>query len=271
MKIFISADMEGTAGVVAWDQTNPSDKDYDAATALMVAEVNAAIEGALEGGADEIVVCDSHNTMRNLQPEALHPAARLNSGGGKPFSMMQGLDETFDGVFYTGYHAMVGDGGVLNHTYWDGVVNGIRLSGRAMGELGVNAAVAGYHGVPVALVTGDAAVGAEATALLGNVEIAVVKEATSRFSATSVHPEKAREIIRQAAMRAVKRLDDLEPFTLDPPVILEMGVFHTSQMDRIALIPGVERTGTRTMRFAHDDYIVVFQCMLAACILASRA
>lgn len=269
MKIFISADLEGTAGVVAWDQTEPSDKDYDAAVALMVGEVNAAIEGALEGGADEILVCDSHNTMRNLRPDALHPAARLNSGGGKPFSMMQGIDESFDAVLFTGYHAMEGDGGVLNHTYWGSLVSAVRLSGKPVGEVGINAAVAGYYGVPVAMVTGDTSLEAEAKALLGDIEAVVVKEPTGRFSATSVHPSVARERIHEGAKRAVSRIGELEPFTLDPPVTLDLGVIHSSQMDRIVLIPGVERTGGRTMRYTHEDYITVFQTFLAACILGS--
>ncbi|HEY3267176.1 MAG TPA: M55 family metallopeptidase [Armatimonadota bacterium] len=271
MKVFISADLEGTAGVVSWDQTNPTDKEYDAAVELMLGEVNAAIEGALEGGATEILVCDSHNTMRNLQPAKLHPAAQLNSGGGKPLSMMTGIDESFDAVFFTGYHAQAGDGGVLNHTYWGSVVSAVQLNGKRVGETGINAGVAGYFGVPVALVTGDSAVSAEATALLENVETAVVKSPTGRFSATSVHPEVARQRIKDAAKRALARVADFEPFTLDPPVTLDFGVIHTSQMDRIMLIPGVERTGGRTMRFVHEDYITVFHAMLAACLLGQSA
>lgn len=269
MKVFISADMEGTAGVVAWDQTNPTDKDYDAAVALMIGEVNAAIEGALEGGAMEVVVNDSHNSMRNLRPELLHPSAQLLSGGHKPLSMMQGIDDSFDAVFFTGYHAMVGDGGVLNHTYWGSIVNGVRINGRTVGETGINAAVAGYYGVPVALVTGDAAVGAEASALLENVETAVVKTAASRFSALAVHPSAAQDRIRKAAQRSLVRIGEMEPFILEPPITLDLSVFTTSQMDRIVLIPGVERTGARTMRYTHDDYITVFQCLLASCLLAS--
>jgi D-amino peptidase len=271
MRIFISADLEGTAGVVAWDQTEKSDKDYDVAVDLMVEEVNAAIEGAVEAGATEIVVCDSHSSMRNLRPDRLHPAALLNSGGGKPFSMMQGIDESFDAVFFTGYHAMVGDGGVLNHTYWGSVVSAVRLAGKPVGEIGINAAVAGYYGVPIALVTGDSSMAAEATDLLGNVETAVVKEPTGRFSATSVHPTVARERIREAAKRAVTRIGEMEPFTLDPPVTLDLGAFHSSQTDRMALIPGVERTSARTVRYTHEDYITVFQCLLAACILGGSA
>lgn len=267
MKVFISADLEGTAGVVAWDQTNPADKDYDKAATLMLGEVNAAIEGALEGGADDIVVCDSHNSMRNLDPLGLHPEARVNLGGGKPFSMMQGIDETFDAVFFTGYHAQVGSRGVLNHTYWGSIVSGVRLNGGAVGETGINAAVAGYFGVPVALVTGDSVLAAEATDLLGSVETAIVKMPTGRFSALCDHPSVVRERIRAAAHRAVQRLDEMEPYSLDPPVTLEMDVYHSSQMDRMELIPGVDRIGARTMRFRDDDYITVFQCMLAACIL----
>jgi D-amino peptidase len=271
LKVFISADLEGTAGIVAWDQTNPSDKDYDRAVSLMLGEVNAAIEGALDGGATEIVVCDSHNSMRNLDPSGLNPAVQVNQGGGKPFSMMQGIDETFDAVLFTGYHARVGTPGVLNHTYWGSVVSGVRLNGELVGETGINAAVAGYYGVPVALVTGDSVLAAEAEALLGQVETAAVKVPTGRFSATSVHPTVARERIRQAASRALLRLQEMEPYTLDPPVTLEMDVIHSGQMDRIALIPGIERVSPRTMRFTHDDYITVFQCFLAACVLGQNA
>jgi D-amino peptidase len=271
LKVFISSDLEGTAGVVAWDQTNPSDKDYDKAVALMLGEVNAAIEGALDAGADEILVCDSHNSMRNLDPTSLHPAARLNQGGGKPLSMMQGIDDSFDVVFFTGYHAQVGEPGVLNHTYWGSVVSGVRLNNQLVGETGINAAVAGYFGVPVALVTGDTVLAKEAENLLGNIESAAVKTPTGRFSATSIHPTMARERIREAARRAVLRAGDMEPFTLEPPVTLELSVMHVSQMDRIVLIPGVERISGRTMRFMHDDYITVFRCMLAACILAQSA
>lgn len=271
MKVFISADLEGTAGVVAWDQTNPSDKDYDKAVSLMLGEVNAAIEGALDGGATEIVVCDSHNSMRNLDAMGLHPAVQVNQGGGKPFSMMQGIDETFDAVFFTGYHAQVGEPGVLNHTYWGSVVSGVRLNGEPVGETGINAAVAGYFGVPVALVTGDTVLAAEAAALLGNVETASVKTPTGRFSATAVHPTVARDRIRQSAKRALDRLEEMEPYTLDPPVTLEMGVINSAQMDRIALIPGVQRIAPRTMRYMHEDYVTVFQCFLAACVLGQSA
>lgn len=271
MRVFISADLEGTAGVVAWDQTTPKDKDYDAAIALMTGEVNAAIEGALEAGASFVLVNDSHGTMRNLRPDALHPAAVLLSGGSKPLSMVQGIDDTFDVAFFTGYHAMAGDGGVLNHTYWGSVVQGVRLNGRPVGETGINAAVAGYFGVPVGLVTGDAALCKEASALLDGVETACVKTAASQFSALSAHPDEARARIRQAAARAVSRAAELEPFTLEPPVSLELAVMTSGQMDRITLIPGIERTGGRTMRFVHDDYLTVFRCMLASCILASTA
>jgi D-amino peptidase len=271
LKVFISSDLEGTAGIVAWDQTNPSDKSYDHAVALMLGEVNAAIEGALAAGATDIVVCDSHNSMRNLEPMGLHPAALLNQGGGKPLSMMQGIDDSFDAVFLTGYHAQVGEAGVLNHTYWGSVVSGVRLNGQAVGETGINAAVAGYFGVPVALVTGDSVLAREAEELLGNVETAAVKTPTGRFSATAVHPTVARERIRDAAARAVIRASDMEPFSLETPVTLEMSVLQSSQMDRIALIPGVDRITQRTMRFTHDDYITVFKCFLAACVLGQSA
>ena len=146
MKIYISADMEGTSGVVHSDQTDPAHPEYQPARRLMLAEVNAAIEGALAGGATEILVNDSHWDMRNLAIDQLHPAATLLSGTPKPYSMMTGIDASFDLVFFTGYHARAGSAlANVDHTYNDfKTVQGVWLNGVKIGEYGLNAALAGY-------------------------------------------------------------------------------------------------------------------------------
>ncbi|HJS47741.1 MAG TPA: M55 family metallopeptidase, partial [Gemmatimonadales bacterium] len=188
MRVYISVDMEGVAGVVHEDQTNPVDPrcaaEYARFRRLMTLEANAAVEGALDAGATRVVVNDAHWFMRNLLAEELHESAELVSGDPKPLSMMQGIADGFEAAFFVGYHAMAGTAeAVLDHTYTDRVA-AARLNGAPIGELGINAALAGAHGVPVALVTGDQAVAAEARALLGGgVATAVVKQAIGRQAA----------------------------------------------------------------------------------------
>ena len=200
--------MEGVGGIVHSDQTDSAHPEYQRGRKLMTAEVNAAVEGALKGGATEVLVNDSHGGMRNLLIEELNPEAILLSGATKQFSMMAGIDRTFDAVFFTGYHARAGSSFAnLDHT-WNGptIVQGIWLNGVEVGEYGLNAALAGYFGVPVVLMTGDQTACAQAKELLGaDLETVVVKEATGRASAKNLHPTKVHALIRDAAARAVAK------------------------------------------------------------------
>ena len=215
MKVLISADMEGTCGVSSWVQVTPSENasagephnqgEYDRARHRMTAEVNAAIEGALEGGADEVIVNDSHDGMRNLIADSLHPSCRFISGNDKPLSMMQGVDlEDIGCAFFTGYHAKAGTpGGPLAHT-WSGWVNDVRINGRSTGEFGINAAIAGHFGVPITLVAGDEKAVAQTIDWVGDQCVGVaVKEGLSTTSALHLHPLKAQELIREGARQAV--------------------------------------------------------------------
>ena len=195
MRVYISVDMEGIAGVVHESQTDPTTPAFAAKYGrfrrLMTAEANAAVEGALAAGATRVVVNDSHWFMRNLLAEELHEAAELVSGDPKPRSMMQEIDQPggFDAALCIGYHARAGTrNAILDHTYADRI-HEVRLNGKPVGELGLNAALAGVHGVPVALVSGDSALAAEAKDLLGDgVATVIVKEAVSRHAAKSVAP-----------------------------------------------------------------------------------
>src|SRR3989475_11899904 len=193
MGVYISVDMERIAGVVREPQTNPGDprgaSEYARFRKLMTAEANAAIEGALEAGASQVLVNDSHWFMRNLLAEELNQAAVLVSGGPKPRSMMEGIDGGFDAAFCIGYHARAGTrNAILDHTYAD-CIHEARLNGRPVGELGLNAALAGGFGVPVVLVSGDNALAAEARELLGEgVRPVIVKEAVNRHPANSAGP-----------------------------------------------------------------------------------
>ncbi len=280
MKVLISADMEGTCGVVSWvhvtppegangDPSNPV--EYGRARQRMTSEVNAAIEGALAAGADEVIVNDSHDGMRNLIPEELHPACRFISGNDKLLGMMQGVDlDDIGAVFYTGYHARAGTPAApLAHT-WTGFLNDVRFDGVSTGEYGINAAVAGYFGVPVTFVCGDAKAVAQTQEMLGKQVVGVVvKEGLSTFAALHLHPAKAQELIREGAKQAVLNAKDAKPYTLRPGALIELEYDHQARADQAALMPGAERTGWRTIGFRPQDGLEFNRMFRAAMKLAS--
>src|ERR1700757_3126797 len=204
LKIFLSSDMEGTAGVGDWQQCVGDGPEAVAGRKLLLAEVNAAIEGALAGGATEIVVNDSHSTMRNLPPDQLAGQASYLSGSHKPLYMMQGLDDSFDAVLFISYHGSIGAPAGLSHTYNPRAVVEARIDGVVTGEAGINALVAAHYGVPVVLVTGDRVACEETEKLMPGVHVAVVKEHISRLAAHSLHPARACQLIREAPQRAIE-------------------------------------------------------------------
>jgi D-amino peptidase len=206
VKVFISFDMEGVAGIVDWSQCRGPGQAYEEGRRLLLGEVNAAIDGALEAGATEIVCNDSHGTMNNLDPSELHGQASYVSGRHKPLYMMQGLDATADLVFMIGYHGSIsGESSVLSHTYNPSVISHVELNGVRVGESGINALVALACQAPVGLITGDQQTIEEADPFLADAELVVVKESFTRFGAANLHPEVARELISDGARRAVER------------------------------------------------------------------
>jgi D-amino peptidase len=272
MRVYVSVDMEGVAGVVHEDQTDPTDPrhaaEYNRMRRLMTAEANAAIEGALAAGAERVLVNDSHWLMMNLLAEDLHPTAELLSGGTKARSMVEGVEEGFDAALFVGYHARAGIGhAIIDHTYTSRV-HEARLNGRPVGELAVNAALAGTYGVPVALVSGDQALAAEAHELLGaGVETVIVKHAVGRFAARSVAPSVACRLIRDGTIAALGRRH--EPFQLPAPIRLEVDFALTQMADMAELVPGSVRTAGRTVTYTHDDYREVFRAWRALYNLAA--
>jgi D-amino peptidase len=272
MRVYISIDMEGIAGVVHEDQTDPIESrhagEYNRFRRLMTNEANAAILGAMDAGASRVLVNDSHWLMRNLLAEELHPSAELLSGGPKRLSMVEGIDGGFDAAMFIGYHAMAGtQDAIIDHTYTSRVYQA-RINGRPVGELALNAAMAGVHQVPVALVTGDQSVAAEATALLGDsVETVVVKEAVGRFAARSPAPSVACERIRAGATVALKRAH--APYTFQAPIHLEVDFVVSQMADMAELVPGSVRSGGRTVGYSGNDYREVFRAWRAMYNLAS--
>jgi D-amino peptidase len=215
----------------------------------MTQDVNAAIRGAMEAGADEVIVADGHWNGSNILIEELDPRVRLNTGSPAPFSMMQGIDESVDGVFFIGYHARNGTpNAVLDHTWSSKAVANVWLNDILTGEYGLNAAVAGHFGVPVIMASGDQTACAQIVELLGDMEIAVVKQAVGRFAAECLPLQVTQDMIYLSAMRAVERLEEgdvPDPFVLDTPVRVTIEFFTSDMADRATRIPFTQRDGTR--------------------------
>src|SRR5215216_686793 len=249
MKILIATDMEGITGVTTWDQVTPGHAEYARFRKLMTNDVNATIRGAFEAGADEVIVADGHWNGSNILIEELDPRAKLNTGSPSPFSMMEGVDESVNGVMFVGYHARNGSANaILDHTWSSRTVANVWLNDILTGEYGLNAAVAGHFGVPIIMVSGDQTACAQVTESLGNVETAVIKQASGRFAAECLAPTVAQEMVCVAAKRAVERLaegDMPNPFVLDLPITVTIELFTSDMADRASLIPFTKRERTR--------------------------
>ena len=271
IKVFISVDMEGIGGAVSRDQGRATGLDYNRFRKLMTEEANAAIQGALDAGATEIVVNDSHGSMRNILIEDLNPIADLISGSPKQLSMMEGIDETYDAVVFVGYHASMGvKYGIMDHTMSSANIANVKMNGRIHNEAGLNAAIAGYYGVPVVFIAGDKAVVDETRAIIGsNIEGAVVKEGVAHLAARNVSVQRAREMIREGVRRGIEKRSSMPVYKVTSPVKLEMEFLSSGRADQPALIPGVVRVSGREVSYTGQDYIEVFKLMRALTILAA--
>lgn len=267
MKVFISSDMEGTAGVVDWSQCYPGEPEYEHYRTLLQDEVNAAIRGAMDAGAEQFLVNDSHSQMRNLRPALLDGRARYLSGRHKPLYMMQGLDESFDAIFFVSYHGSMSTSSPLSHTYNPKAIAEVSLNGTVVGEAGINALVAAGHGVPIVLVTGDDVTAAETFAIAPGVRTAVVKTAVNRFAADSMHPDDACALIRDEARLAIVGLGDAHPPEIALPATLEVTFRNPDLAEMATWITGIERSGGVTVSISDDDPIRLFRTFITAVLL----
>jgi D-amino peptidase len=279
MKVLISVDMEGISGVATrretatgWPPGAGKGNDYERARAWMTADANAAIAGACEAGATEVLVADAHDGMLNLIWEDLDPRAELIRGyENRDGGMVGGIDSGCDLAFFVGYHARAADGrGVLSHTFngpdvlWD-----VQLNGEPASEARFNALVAGQFGVPVGLITGDDVICEETRCWLPRVETAVVKYAIDRFTARCLAQAAALERIRLAACRAVERRSEMRPYVMEAPIQLEMVLGDSSMAGAACRIPGFERSGDRSIRYAAPDALTAMNVCRVALVLAS--
>lgn len=274
MKIYVSSDMEGVAGVCAWEQVDARTPhpEYAIYRKYYTQEVCSAIEGAREAGAVELLVNDSHGPMRNLLLDELPGDVRVIFGNRKPFSMVQDADATFGGAFFVGYHGAIGDAdAVLCHTYTPSVIYDVRVNGVRCSEATLNAALLGHHGIPLLLVTGDRTTVEGVREQMPWVHGVVVKESIGAFAATSLTPCSAQSAIREGARAAVAAASQAKPYRLDSPITLDVTLAKTEQADRVEMIPGFSRTGGRSVRFVHDEYPVIFKAFVATWRLGASA
>ena len=251
-KIYVMTDMEGASGIGTMAMMDRDGPEFSRCRKLLDGDVNAAVAGAFLGGASEVVVVDAHGGGGNFIIEELDPRGVYERSGGAG-RWMPSLDKSFGGLFQVGCHAMAGTlDAFLDHTqsstswfrYW--------LGGREMGEMGQVAAIAGHYGVPTLLVTGDEAACAEALQFFPGIETAAVKKARGRNHATCLHPQRAQQLIREAAARAVKLVGKLKPFVVEMPAEVKLTVTRADYVDGLAQRPGVERLDARTVRKSID-------------------
>ncbi|CAN5818347.1 M55 family metallopeptidase [soil metagenome] len=269
MRVYITVDIEGIAGVIDFSQGDPEGgADFMLGQRLMTLEANAAIEGAFEAGATEVVVNDGHGKARNIMPELLDRRARLIQGRVKPLGICAGIDDSFDLALAVGYHAPPSRAdGILNHAYhpflltWNDV---------EWDEVGLVAAVAGHFGVPLALVTGDDATIERSKELLPPHVGVAVKTGLTRFAADSLHPEEARERVRAGAMEAVERRGEFEPLRFDAPIVVEETLYYSQQADMVMMIPTLERVDGRTVRYESPTALHAYRTFIATSVIAQH-
>jgi len=266
--------MEGVAGIVDWDQCRPGSDGYPLGCALLQDEVNAAIEGAIAGGATEFVVNDSHSRMANLDPRKIAGRASYLSGRHKPMYMVEGLDDSFDAAFLVGYHGSIsGRPSTLSHTYNPEVFAGVRVNGQYVGESGINALVMAHYGTPIALVSGDRVTAEEAAPFASGAVSVLTKESITRGAALNLHPDESCRLIREGAEEAVRRVaaGKVPSPAIDSPATLDLE-FATGDMADIATwARDTERTGERAARIAGDDLLRVYQSFVAVTYLTRQA
>ena len=258
LKVYISADMEGVVGVVTGDQLGPTGFEYGRFREFMTREVVAAIEAARTAGASEILVSDSHGNGENLLIEMFPQDITVVRSWPRPLMMMEGIDESFDAAILLGYHASTHNPeGVRAHTISSARLADVRLNGRSVPEAGLSAAIAGHFGVPVVMISGDDAAVAEAQAMLGDIEGAVVKWNYSFHSARTMMPEAAYRLIAEKVQAALRRLDTFDPFVLDTPVTLEVRFKSYRPPEMLAYLPIVDRVDAHTVRYVGDNMVEI--------------
>lgn len=258
LKVYISVDMEGVAGVVTADQLLPTGFEYERFRGFMTGEALAAIQGARDAGATTIVVSDSHGNGENLLIEQLPSDVTLVRSWPRPLMMMEGIDSSFGAAVFIGYHAATTNpAGVRAHTISSADFAAVELNGVAVPEAGINAAIAGRFGVPVVAISGDDIAVHESQQLVNGIEGAIVKRAISFHAAATMTPAAAQVVIRNAVRAGVQRRASIKPYVLPTPIRLDLTFKNYRPAELLTYLPGVQRMSSHTIRFTGRDIIEV--------------
>ncbi|MDZ7373766.1 MAG: M55 family metallopeptidase [candidate division KSB1 bacterium] len=263
LKVYISADMEGVAGVVTEDQLGPSGFEYERFRELMTREVLAVIWAARECGATSFVVSDAHGNGENLLIDLFPPDVRVVRGGPRRLSMMAGIDSTFAAAILIGYHASTtSPRGTRAHTFSSARIAGISVNGQPIPEAAFSAAIAGHFGVPVVMMAGDDAALAEARQFLGDIEYAETKKTLGFHAALTLTPEAARSILAQKTKAALRRLASIPPFRFREPLRMTITFKHYRPAEILSLLPFFQRLDSHTISFTAENILQASDCLL---------
>ncbi len=257
LKVHISVDMEGVAGVVTGDQLGPTGFEYGRFREFMTREAMAAVTAAKKAGATEIVVADSHGNGENLLIEQFPPDIRIVRSWPRPLTMMAGVDATFDAAIFIGYHASTtSTTGVRAHTFSSATLTRVALNGVEMTEGSWNAAIAGHFNVPVVMMSGDDAAIAEVRAVIGNIEAAETKKSLGFHSAITLTPQASADLIGRQVKAALARRAAFKPYRLAAgPVTVDVSFKHYRPVEVLAYLPMFERTSAHSIRFRAKDMV----------------
>jgi D-amino peptidase len=254
LKVYISVDMEGVAGVVTADQLGPSGFEYERFRHFMTNETLAAVRAANEAGAGEIVVSDSHGNGENLLIEEFPKNVRIVRAWPRHGGMMAGLDAIFSAAIFIGYHASTTNPkGVRAHTFSSAHYSRVTLNGNAVTEGEYNAAYAGAKGVPVIFVSGDDAAVEEIKSRLGNIESVETKKSLGFHSAETLTPAASCDRIYSGVKTAFGRIRDFKPYVVKTPVTLEITFKNYTPAELLSYLRSVQRVDSHTIRFVGKD------------------
>jgi D-amino peptidase len=270
MRVLISVDMEGLAGVVTGTDVIPGESDYQRNRHLMTAEASAAVRGAHAFLADiDTTVADAHGPLTNILPEELDERARLVRGRPRPLCMMTEI-EGADAAIFVGYHGQSGTAtSILSHTISSACISEVRCNGRSLGELGLNSALAAHHGVPVVLVCGDDTVAREAQDLVEGVATVVVKRALGARAGDSLHPAEACRRIEAAVPGALADRERMKSISFSGPVDVEVDLLREHMAENPLLLPGTKRVAARTVGYGATDFPTAYRVIHLIMLLAS--
>jgi D-amino peptidase len=254
LKVYISVDMEGVAGVVTADQLAPSGFEYERFRKFMTDEAVAAVKGAKAAGATAVVVADSHGNGENLLIENFPADVQIVRSWPRHGSMMAGLDGSFAAAVFVGYHASTTNSeGVRAHTISSARFTRVALNGTPVTEAEFNAAYAGALGVPIVFISGDDAAVAEVSGRLGHLESVVTKRSLGFHSAQTLTPALAGERIYQGVLKAVAHRDQRQPYVVAPPITLDVSFKHYQPAEILSYLRTVTRTDSHSIRFVGRD------------------